>query len=824
MEIPVPEKIGRFTIRRVIGQGGMGTVYLGHDEELDRDVALKVLHNDDVEHRSGSRSLREARTAASIRHPNVATIYEIGKTAGDLTYIAMEYCEGETLSSLARTGELDLRRFLGIALQIAEGIAAAHANGVVHRDIKSSNILIERGDRVKILDFGLAKSFEMTGGLTMPEASTVTKFFGTIPYISPEQASGQSADALSDLFSTGVVLYELITGHLPFTADNPLALIQKIREDEPQQMQNQSFAVPPSLGRIISTLLQKNPSDRFGSARELAEHLRAVQLELSESRTWTLPERSGYLLPRTVRRLSLPTILIVVGVMAGLLAVTGWYLSNRASPLPDAPPGPIRSLAVLPLQNLSGEESDEFLSVGIPDALIVRLQQIRHLQVRPTSAILPFKDRRQSALEIADDLEVDAVLEGHFVTAGDQIRVNLQLIDARTNYGVWAGAIDGTRDDLLALMDLVSTRTFDALRENLRMLDVASPSQPNTTDPRAYEHYLRARSLTGSLLAGDHQEQIDSLLAAIALDPEFAAAHAELAIALSLGQVRGLEPAEGVQSPEWYARQAVRIDPNLAEAHVALSRALVRQPDRFRESLRENLAALRINPNEPNALSSLATYFISIGDLRRAECIKERFVELDPSSNDARTRGYWSINAVDPDSALRESRLATRTGKTALAGHDIEAMAHLMRGDIDGARRAAARAAEIHPDHYIAYSLAAMIAAAEGNREEAVASLEQFSEEASTSNHWAAFRVALTWARLGEQAEAVKWLRKTVELGNHSWYLFIRHPWLSSLQPLPEFQRLISGIRSQLDDVRDDTIGMHRLLCQSAPASLAPAE
>lgn len=797
-------------------------MYLGHDEELDRAVALKVLHHDDIDARSGSRSLREARAAASVRHPNVATIYEIGRTQENLTYIAMEYCGGETLSSLARKHELDLRRFLNIALQVAEGLAAAHENGVIHRDIKSSNILIESGDRVKILDFGLAKSFEVSDSLTIPEASTVTKFFGTVPYISPEQASGNSADALSDLFSTGVVFYELITGHLPFAADNPLALIQKIREDEPQQMERPSFPVPPSLGKIISTLLQKNPSDRFGSARELVDRLRQVQLELTESRTWTLPERSGYLLPKTVRRMSIPAILIMVAIVLGVVAATGWHLSNRESSLPASPTGPIRSLAVLPLQNYSGESSDDFLSIGIPDALIVRLQQIRHLQVRPTSAILPYRERRLPVLQTATDLDVDAILDGHFVTSGDQIRVNLQLIDTRTNYGIWAGAVDGTRDDLLVLMDLVSTRTFDALREHLRLRDVAAPSQPNTTDPRAYEHYLRARSLTGSLLSRDHQEQIDSLLAAIALDPEFAAAHAELAIALSLGEVRGLEQVEGVQSAEWYARQAVRTDPNLAEAHVALSRALVRQPDRFRESLRENLAALRINPNEPNALSSLTTYFISIGDLRRAECTRERFVELNPSSHDAGTRGYWSINAVDPDSALRESRLATRSEETALAGFDIEAMAHLMRGDIEGAKRAAARAAEIDPDHYIAYSLAAMTAAAEGDRKRATALLERFHEEASTSNHWAAFRVALTWARLGEQDKAVEWLRKTVELGNHSWYLFIRHPWLSSLQPLPEFQRLLSKIRSQLDDVRDDAIGMHRLLCESAPTAAPP--
>ncbi|MDX1582755.1 MAG: hypothetical protein R3338_04070, partial [Thermoanaerobaculia bacterium] len=499
-----------------------------------------------------------------------------------------------------------------------------------------------------------------------------------------------------------------------------------------------------------------------------------------------------------------------------IVALGAWYVSTRRSSVPQAPAGPIESLAVLPLRNLSGATADEYLSIGIPDALIVRLQQIEYLQVRPTSAILPFRSRETPVLQAAEELGVDAVLEGNFLSAGDQIRINLQLIDARTNYSIWAGAIDGSKGDLLALTDLVSTRTVDALRENLRSRVLNQRSEPTTEHPKAYEYFLRARALTGSLLPDDHEEQIESLLTAIELDPEFAAAYAELAIALSLGEVRGLGTRESVQSPEWYARQAVRIDPNLAEAHVALSRALVREPDRFRESLRENLAALRINPNEPNALSALTSYFISIGDLRRAECIKQRFVELDPSSNDARTRGYWSINAVDADSALREARLAIRSDETALAGHDIESMAYLMRGDLDSARRSAARAEELAPDHYIASSLAAMIAAAEGKRAVAMEEVDDFIDEAAERNHWAAFRVGLVWARLGEPERAIEWLERAVDLGNHSWYLYVRHPWLEPLQADPRFQKLLSAVRSELDDVHDDAVGMHRLLCEPA--------
>lgn len=811
---PIPDKMGRFAVRRVIGQGGMGTVYLGHDEELDRAVALKVLHDDDLRNEPGSKSLREARAAAAIRHPNVATIYEIGRTQGDLTYIAMEYCEGETLSTVIRRRELDLRRFLDIAQQIAEGLAAAHENGVVHRDIKSSNILIEKGDRVKILDFGLAKSFETRADGTLPDASTLTKFFGTVPYISPEQAGGEPSHARSDLFSVGVVLYEMVTGHLPFRAENPLAQIQKIREAEPEPIDDPVFPVPAELAAIIARLLQKRPADRFGTATELAGSLRALQAELTQSRTWSLPSRSSLLLPRTRRSLRVPVLLVLLLVGFSALAGVAWFLSVQDGTSVPATENQIQSLAVLPLQNLSGGTEDEFLSVGISDALIVRLQQLRPLQVRPTSAILGYRGREVPVLEAAAELGVDAIIDGHFIRAGDQIRINLQLIDARTNYGIWAGAVDGTRTDLLALMDQAAARAVDALQRHLRDREVLPASEPETTDPKAYEHYLRARSLTGSLLLDDHDEQIDALLTAIELDPEFAAAYAEIAIALSLGEVRGLPTRQSVQTPEWYARQAVRIDPTLAEAHVALARALVRQPERFRESLRENLAALRINSNEPNALSSLTSYFVSVGDLRRAECIKQRFIDLDPSSNDAKTRGYWSVNAVDPETALREARLAISSEETALAGYDIETMAHLMRGDLDSARRAATEASALAPEHYIESSLAAMISAAAGDRQAALAKIKEFETEARERNHWAAFRVALTLARLGENEQAIDWLEQSVALGNHSWYLFVRHPWLAGLQTNPRFQQLLSSIRSELEDVRDDAIGMHRLLCE----------
>src|SRR5581483_8657092 len=280
----------------------------------------------------------------------------------------------------------------------------------------------------------------------------------------------------------------------------------------------------------------------------------------------------------------------------------------------------------------------------------------------------------------------DGVLEGRFLAAGDLVRVSLQLTDTRTGYNVWADTIDGRRRNLLKLIDEVSADTVTALNHNLGVQSVSRGSEPRSSSAKAYEEYLKARALNGSLVPAEHQAQIAALKRAIALDPNFAAAYADLAIALSLGQARALDTGPDVaQRAESYARQAVRLDPNLAVAHLALGRAFVRFADRYSESMRENLAALRLNPNEPVALNNLINYFVSVGDMQKTQCLADRLLRLDPDSNEARTRGYWSINAVDPDGALRNAEAALATPDTELAGHDIRAYAYILLGNLQAA-------------------------------------------------------------------------------------------------------------------------------------------
>ncbi|HYC90836.1 MAG TPA: protein kinase [Thermoanaerobaculia bacterium] len=805
-----------FEIVRILGKGGMGTVYLARDQRLGRYVAIKVLNASEMAYADRkARFFREARSAAAVRHANVATIHEVGETADGMPFIVMEYCEGETLSQRIRRRPVESAEFLSIARQIAAGLAAAHEKGIIHRDIKSANIILEPSGAVKILDFGLAKSIPRTltdPGIERSFDSTTGHFFGTLHYLAPEQARGANADVRSDLFSAGVVFYQMAAGHLPFNAESPLMVLDKIRDGEPEPFVATDPNFPTTATRIIARLLQKDPDDRYQTAREVLSDLEEI-----DTPTMRMTTSTRTTLGRTVRRPRWTRVAVLLAT--ALLVAIAAFIAHRTSDTAratttTAPPPPIRSMAVLPLRNITDNKADEFLSVGLADALVTKLQKIPSLQVRPTSAVLDFQGQNTDTRAAGEKLNVDGILEGTFLSAGDVVRVSLQLTDSRTGFSVWSDTIIGKRTDLLKLIDDVSARTVEGLNKEIGVEPTERRvSAARSSSPQAYEQYLRARSLSGSFNPENFNAQVAALKRAVALDPRFAAAYADLATALSLGSARSLVSAEDMERAEWYARQAVRLDPNLPQAHLALGRVFVRDPERFRESVREVLAALRLQSTDTQALHSMTTYFVSTGDLQMAQCVGDRLVKIDPLSNEALTRGYWYVNAVDAEGALTNAQHALASEETALAGHDIRGMAFILQGNLAEAEKEAAAASSLVPRHYLGKSLKAMIAAAHGDRDAALAAVQSFEPDA-LRNHWAALRVALVYAKLGDQAEALAWLRRCADLGNHSWYALVKHPWLEPLHATPEFQEVVGKIKGDLDDVRDDVVGVYQLMCK----------
>ena len=818
----VPQFVDRFEIVRILGKGGMGTVYLARDQRLGRQVAVKVLNADDLSSvEARSMFLREARSAGAIRHQNVATIYEVGETSDGRPFLVMEYCEGETLAQRIRRRPLASGEFVSIATQMAAGVAAAHDTGIVHRDIKSTNIIIESNGLVKVLDFGLAKLLPREAGVrgdAASYASTTGHFFGTLHYLSPEQARGMPADERSDLFSMGVVMYQMASGTLPFDADAPLLVLERIRHEEPAEFKPLDPSLPPAAASIISRLLRKDPAARYQKAADLLRDLETLDVPTMRGPAVTSRRAFG----KTVQRPARGRI-AVAAIALAVVTTAGYFVQQQtAEPAATVAPGPrppIRSLAVLPLNNLAKTSGDEFLSVGLADALVTKLQQIPSLQVRPTSAVVEFQDDNMNAREASEKLQVEGILEGNFLAAGELVRVNLQLTDSRSGYSVWATTIDGKRDNLLKLIDDVSVQTVSALNKRLgTQPSVTRASEPRSSKPAAYEQYLRARALTGTFVPEQFEEQLAALRRATEIDPNFAAAYAELAIALSLGHTRGLTTApDTLARAEWSARQAVRLDPNLAQAHLALGRVFVRDPDRYRESAREILAALRLNATDTHALHSVVTYFVSSGDLQKAECVGNRITQIDPLSNEARTRGYWYINSVDPEAAYAHARWALESPRTEVAGHDIRAVALILQGNLAEAEREAAEVERLAPRQYLAKSLRAMIAAAAGDKARAESLVRSFEQDARR-NHWAAIRVAQIYGKLGDAERSVEWVERAMSLGHHNWFALVKHPWLEPAHADPRFQEIVGTIKRDLDDVRDDMTGVYALICPPATA------
>ena len=501
---------------------------------------------------------------------------------------------------------------------------------------------------------------------------------------------------------------------------------------------------------------------------------------------------------------------------AAVLIVVIGINRMRVQPAAPAPSKPtviqnaLRSMAVLPLRNVTANADNEFLSVGIADALVTRLEHRSDVAVRPMTSIYPIRNETADVRKVAETLQVDGVLEGEFSTEADQVNVTVQLTDSRTGRAMWAESVSGPRADLLKLVDDVTERTESRLNRATRTsLMQPAGSQVRSAVPQAYEEYLKARALYPSFLPEDYATRLASLERAIALDPEFAGAHAELALALTIGIVRSLALGPDVlERAERHAYESVRLDPNLSEAHLALGRVLARRSERFREAVREIVASLRLKPTNTSALQAMLSYFAYYGDTAKMHCVGERIVRIDPSSDEARTRGYWFNKTLDAEGALRTAGYALAHPTSAMAGHDIRGEALLLLGRIDEAEKEAAAALRLDPDRYHAKSLFAMAAAARGNRAVAEGWLKKFEADAG-ENHFAAVRSAIAYAKLGDREAALDRMDTAIALGNHGWYLFLHHPWLEPLRNEPRFQANLAKIKADLDAVHRDVAAVY---------------
>jgi serine/threonine protein kinase/tetratricopeptide (TPR) repeat protein len=676
----IGKKISHFEITGKLGEGGMGEVWLARDTRLGRTVALKTLPPARAESEDRRRRFEdEARAASALNHPGIAHIYDIGEADG-IHFIAMERVDGESLDHRMASQPLTISEIVDLGAQLAEALAVAHDHGVTHRDIKPSNLMVTPEGRLKVLDFGLAKlqpTLEGDQGTTVETMTRPGLVMGTVQYMSPEQALGKEADHRSDIFSAGVVLYQMATGRLPFQGSTPTETITEIVKSEPVPIAELSPVSPPELERIIRKCMEKDPRRRYQSARELAVDLDNLKRDTESG--------VAVLKPRTARRSRSRVIYGALGAVAVAVMATQFVGSRFL----DSHGGGIRSIAVLPFENGTGNAESDYLCDGLTESLINTLAQIPELKVISRRSAFAFKDSEEDLQTIGSKLGVEALLMGRLVQRGAQLAVSAELVDVSDNHQLWGGRFERDETDVLAIEKELTDTIAQTLRIELSPDTAENLERRYAVDPEAHRLYLQGRKFSiGS--AKEMLKAVDYFQQAIAMDPGYAQPYAGLAdvyTTLAYHGVMGRE--EAIEKSRVAVEKALAIDANLAEALAAsaerkylfewdwtgaeedLKRAVELNPGsdfarvsygyflsavgRFDDAIEQATVAKELDPLSPSAFHLVAYSLMGKGEYERAAAEFRAALDLNPNW----TWGYIKLAKTYADNGLCEEALAT---------------------------------------------------------------------------------------------------------------------------------------------------------------------
>jgi len=591
---------GKYRIIEEIGHGGMGVVYKAEDLKLKRSVALKFLppHLMDSPELK-KRFLIEAQAAAALSHPNICIIHEVGESE-ERPYIAMEFVEGETLRDRIKKGPLKAEEALAIAIQIASGLGEAHRKGIIHRDIKSANIMVTDKGQVKVMDFGLAK---LRGGSSLTKSQTT---LGTVAYMSPEQARGGDLDQRTDLWSLGVVLYEMLASELPFKGDHDQTVIHSILHREPKQLSKIRTGLPPGLEEIILQALAKNPGNRYQTMGELRGDLEAVTEGLKPLKA------------RPARKiLGIRAAYVYSGLAAVLALMFGLNVGGLRNRLIGGAGGVERAvkLAVLPFANLSGDPEQEYLSDGMTQEMIAQLGRLhpQSLGVIARTSVMRYKKTETSIDQIGRELGVDYVLEGSARREGGRVRISAELIQVRDQTQLWADTYERDMSGILALQNEVTQKVAGALALMLLPSEQARLANARVVNPEAYDAYLKASQYWIKLTTGDLDTAERYLNLALEKDPGFASAYAGISIVWACRQQAGFTPpSEAGPKAKAAALKALELDDMVADAHYALATVLTWTDWDFAAAEREWQRAVELNPSDAQARAFYSHFLMNV--------------------------------------------------------------------------------------------------------------------------------------------------------------------------------------------------------------------
>jgi serine/threonine-protein kinase len=797
-----------YRITEKLGVGGQGAVYKATDIKLGRPVVIKVIPPElSAKEANLKRFEREARLASSLDHPNICTIFDLDEVDG-VHFIAMQFVEGKNVRQLVAGRPLELKTALLIGLQVADALAAAHSRGIIHRDIKSGNVMVTASGQVKVLDFGLAKLLDdteaRTSGIHRTELTEVGVPYGTATYAAPEQARGDRVDKRADIFSLGVLLYEMLTGTWPFRGKTTIDVRHAVLHDAPRPIAElRSSQIPPRLQQIIDKSLAKEPKDRFQNMEEFRNELRQVFQELdvtSGGYQSVTPEPPRHLsganpVSRAVRWLR--------SITRTESPTTSPNLSRSKETIHETPFTTVadqekKSLAILCFRNLSNDPGSSFYEFSLADAVITELARVRSLVVRPSSVIARYQGQQRDPREIGKELSVSAVLTAGFIHAGERFRVTAQLIDVGSGELLWSDRIDTAASDIIVLQDTIAQRIVEGLRVELSPAEQSGIGKASTQNPAAYEQYLRGRDLFArfifrTLSPDDCDGAIAHFERASQLDPNFALAHDGLGACYVNRVFKGFGGAEDYERAEAAFTKALALDPNLFEARMLMVFVYLWRGQK--QKAREEVNRARHEaPNEPVVHFVAALLHRLDGEYARALRSYDRLVRLDPAAHVVASysralvhmyMGHFDEtfrqldNAGEPDNALVRTFRALALYYT---GHTDEA-AELMKDVV-----------EKHPNMHGIRPFMAMFLSAQGKHDEALAQLSPDVKRNGEVDADISYSIGSVYALEGLHGDAFEWLERSISLGNANRPCFENDPNWASLRGDPRFVELMARL------------------------------
>lgn len=779
----VGNTLSHYKLTDKLGEGGMGVVYKAEDLILKRIVAVKVFPSAfSASSEDRARFFQEAHLASGLNHPNIVTIHEFDEFEGS-AFIVSECIDGITLNALLQRGPLVMDQILDIAIQISSGIAAAHSQGIIHRDIKPDNVMVTNQGQVKVMDFGLARLMG-SSHVTSPGS-----LIGTFAYMSPEQINEEEVDVRSDIFSFGTLLYQLVTGQLPFRGKTIAELLAAITRKHPEGIRSCRPEVSPELERIIAKALKKDPAQRYQAMETLK-----TDLERLRKNPAMKPRREGY---DIVRPYLMTGIILAVlgGSIAGYRLWNKQYIKNI---LPEQ-----KSIAVLPFANEGNNDSTNFFSVGFADDIITRLSFIRSLMVVPTSAIIPYQGKIIDVRKAGKDLSADYVLEGRFRKGSDRFFITAQLVDVPSGKILWGDNINFPWKESHVIQENVAYQIVEALRLKLTEREYGEVYKVRTANAEAYEYYLRGITFTINDSREHNELAMKMLERAITLDDHFAEACAALSNVYIEQFWSNYSPdKEWVDKGKIMASKALALDSNLAVAHASLGFAN-RVQGNYKESLLEAARALVIDPHTSFSLEEMSEFYRNKGDFDKGLLYAQKALAVDPSFNICRVRArIFQFQGNYRESITELEKAIKLSPEDSWLRGALLAMSLIHLGELDRAEREISIAESIDPDKPETHLTKAMLHTVRGNyllADRELDSIRTFLDR----DYALSYCAASIYARQNKPALALQALQTSIQLGNR-WYSWCHDAWFDNIRNDPKFIRMMEHLKNELEGVDNE--------------------